>query len=142
MNCARLAAVTAIALAALSALAAAPEKPTTYTTEDLDRMFGPAPAGPSNPVDKSRPEDWRWVEQFLDRQYSRIEADRSFDLNRRTLDIAERRTRPAYEPYRYGGVAWGLGYPASTWWQNVWSAYSGSDGDEHRHHGRHSARGR
>ena len=133
MKSCRVVAVPVIAALAIGVAAGAQDGPRAYTSEDLDRMFGPAPKSPSESVDKSGPEDWRFVEQFLDRQYVRIEADRANDLNRRAVDIAERRVAPA-NPYRYGGVAWGLGYPASTWWQNVWSAYSGVDADGERHH--------
>jgi hypothetical protein len=102
------------------------EKVPLYTSEDLDRMFGPAAPRVSDPVDKSHPEDWWWVEQFIDRQYSRIDADREYDQRDRALDIAEARTSP-YSHY-YGGVAWGLGYPASTWWNSVAGHYNGSYG--------------
>lgn len=135
--------VAAVALLATGVAAAVPEGEKVYTGEDLDRMFGPAPKSPSEPVDKSRPEDWQWVEHFLDRQYSRIDADRRHELEARTVSVAEARTVP-YARYPYGSVSWGLGYPASTWWQTVWSKYSGcgiNDGDEHRRHAG-SARGR
>jgi hypothetical protein len=96
-----------------------------YTSDDLDRMFGPAPDGPSVPVDKTRAEDWAWVEQFIDRQYARVDADRQYDLDRRALDIAERRVEPVGTGY-YRPLAWGLGYPASTWWNGVWGRYATS----------------
>lgn len=134
MKCSRVLAIPVIALLTTAAVAAAPESPRVYTTEDLDKMFGPAPKRPTDPVDKSGPEDWRFVEQFLDRQYSRIDADRSHDLDRRTVDIAETRVA-AVSPYRYGGVAWGLGYPANLWWQKVHAAYSGCSSEEQRRHG-------
>ena len=91
-----------------------------YTNDDLDRMFGPAPPPVTNPVDKTTPDDWRWVEQYIDRQYARIDADRQYDLARESLAIAERN----YYPY-YGGypVAWSLGYPGSLWWDRVHHAY-------------------
>ena len=94
-----------------------------YTSDDLDRMFGPAPAQPSDPVDKTRPEDWRWIEEFLDRQYSRIEADRQFDLSSRSVDIADQRIE-ARSPVYGQPASWGLGYPASTWWNTVASKYA------------------
>jgi len=94
-----------------------------YTGEDLDRMFGPAPAGPSRLVDKTRPEDWRWVEQFLDREYSRIDADREYDLSSREVDIAERRVE---KPSRiYGSLLWGGGYSAG-WWNGAGGRDCGS----------------
>ncbi len=99
-------------------LAAATEREPVplYTGEDLDRMFGPAPAGPSLPVDKTRPEDWRWVEQFLDREYARIDADRKYDLSSREIDIAEQRVE---RPSRiYGSLLWGGRYPA-VWWDGA-----------------------
>ena len=115
--------VPAIAILAIGLAIAANQDPAPlFTGEDLERMFGPAPAQPSDPVDKTRPEDWRWVEQFLDRQYSRIDADRRYDLDSRTVDVAAERV--ARNSFVYGGsLAWGLGYPASTWWNNVASSY-------------------
>jgi hypothetical protein len=102
----------ALAVAGLGlAVAAETEKVPVYTREDLDRMFGPAPASPSVPVDKSRPEDWRPIEQFLDREYARIEAQRQIDLNRREMEIA---TRQEESREYYGGSllwGWGAGYP-------------------------------
>lgn len=99
-----------------------------YTNEDLERMFGPPPTAVSEPVDKSGPEDWGWVESYLDRQYARIDADRQYELQKRTLDIAEERTYTGNRAYfggYYGGyAAFGLGYPASTWWQNVHRTYT------------------
>ena len=103
--------------------AAEPDAVHTYTSDELDRMFGPAAAAPSDPVDKSGPEDWRWVEQFLDRQYARVDADRRYDLGRRVVDYSE----PVVQAGYYGPVAWRLGYPASTWWNTVASRYGVRD---------------
>jgi hypothetical protein len=102
-----------------------------YTGEDLDRMFGPVPAGPSVPCDKTTPEDWRWVEQFIDRQYARVDADRQYDLDRHALDIAAGREEPAWTGYGQP-LAWGLGYPASTWWNNVWGHYAAATSGGYR----------
>ena len=133
--------LAAIAGIAIGIAAAADDEPVPlFTGDDLERMFGPAPARPSEPVDKSRPEDWRWVEDFLARQYSRIDADRQYELSSRSLEIDE---HVAYDRYDdgdyghyggyygghyggyYGGYAsLGLGYPASTWWNHVSAAYS------------------
>lgn len=130
-------------MAAVGTLASSEQDPVpVYTNDDLDRLLGPPPAQPAEPVDKSGPEDWRWVEQFLDRQYSRIDADRRFELDRRSVDInAEQveRFRPGYG----WPVAWRLGYPASTWWNSVWSAYSSDhrDGGRHQHDGRRGFEG-
>jgi len=106
--------VPALSMIAVGLSAATDREPVPlYTGEDLDRMFGPAPAGPSELVDKTRPEDWRWVEQFLDRQYSRIDADRQYGLRSREVGVAERRVE---HPTRiYGSLLWGRGYPA-VWW--------------------------
>jgi hypothetical protein len=109
------------------AFGGAPEAVPLYTGEDLDRMFGPAPSQPSEPVDRSGPEDWLWVEQFLDRQYSRIDADRDYEQRDRALEIAEARDVPRYGSY-YGAAAWGLRYPASTWWQSVHGSYARATG--------------
>lgn len=111
-----------------------------YTGEDLDRMFGPVPAPPSEAVDRSRPEDWRWVEEFLARQYSRIDADRQYELSNRSLEIDEHAAYDRHDDdwsygHYYGGYYGGhyggyygaslsLGYPASTWWNHISSAYS------------------
>jgi hypothetical protein len=124
--------VPAIAMVAIDIAAAADQDPVPlFTGEDLDRMFGPAPAAPSDPVDKTRPEDWRWVEQFLDRQYTRIDADRQYDLDRRVVDV---RTLEVEQPWAIYGrpVAWGLGYPASTWWNVVGGHYAASSYDGYR----------
>ena len=119
----QVATVSATAMLALGvAFAGDSETVPLYTGEDLDRMFGPAPPQPSEPVDRSGPEDWRWVEQFLDRQYSRIDADRDYEQRDRGLDIAETRDVPR-SGYYYGAAAWGLRYPASTWWQSVHGSY-------------------
>jgi hypothetical protein len=116
--------VVAVTGIAVGIAAAADHDPVPlFTSDDLDRMFGPVPARPSEPVDKSRPEDWRWVEEFLARQYSRIDADRQFELSSRSVDIAAEQVAQPW-PYYGGSVAWGLGYPASTWWNGVWSTYA------------------
>jgi len=109
----------------LAASAAVAEEPVrVYTNDDLERMFGPPPPPVSEPVDKSGPQDWGWVEGYLDRQYARIDADRQYELDKRVLDIAEERTYTR-TPYYYGGyAAFGLRYPASTWWNNVHRSYS------------------
>lgn len=109
--------VPALAALAIGAPAAADrESVPLYTGEDLDRMFGPVPAGPSIPTDKTRPEDWRWVEQFLDREYARIDADRRHDLDSRQVDIAAGQFDEP-EPFYGGSLLWGTGYPypASRW---------------------------
>ena len=119
--------VPALALIAGNLAVATDREPVPlYTGDDLDRMFGPAPAGPSSPVDKSRPEDWLWVEQYLDRQYARIDADREHDLSSREVGIAERRVE---HPTRtYGSLPWGAGYPA-LWWNGEGRRH---DGPVHR----------
>jgi hypothetical protein len=118
--------VVAASMLLAGSIALADEPVPLYTNDDLDKMFGPPPAQVTEPVDKSTPEDWAWVESYLDRQYARIEADRQYELNKRTLDIAEERTytRSAYYGGYLGGYAsLGLGYPAATWWQNVHRRY-------------------
>ena len=118
-----------VLLAGSVALADEPVK--VYTSEDLDRMFGAPPPTVSDPVDKSGPEDWGWVEGYLDRQYARIDADRQYELQKRTLDIAEERT---YTGRHYGGYGYGYyggyaafraSYPASVWYGNVSRIYRG-----------------
>jgi len=94
----------------------------TYTGEDLDRMFGPAPPPVSEPVDKSGPEDWLWVEHFLDRQYARVDADRRYELDRQWTDAYAPRVS-TLQPTYFHAAAYGLGYPASVWWNNVAGSY-------------------
>jgi hypothetical protein len=112
----------------LGATASAEEVP-LYTGEDLDRMFGPAPAGPSVPVDKSRPEDWVWVEQFLDREYARIDADRQHDLNSREVAISERQAETPDRSYG-GSLLWGYGagYPGYGGWDVAGPGFGGRVG--------------
>lgn len=113
------------------AAAASAEEVPLYTGEDLDRMFGPPPVGPSVPVDKTRPEDWRWVEQFLDREYARIDADRRYDLDSRGVAISERQ---AETPERtYGGSllwGWGGGYSGYGGWDVAGPGYGRRGGAE------------
>jgi len=117
--------VPAFAAVAIGIAAAADDDPVPlFTSEDLDRMFGPAPAQPSDPVDKSRPEDWRWIEEFLERQYSRIDADRQFDLSSREFEDSA--TLVGWPSLIYGGSSiWGGGYPAFTWSNAVGSKRAG-----------------
>ncbi|HEX4822828.1 MAG TPA: hypothetical protein VFV19_00800 [Candidatus Polarisedimenticolaceae bacterium] len=56
-----------------------------YTNEDLNKMFGPPPKGPSVPVDKSKPEDWLAIQQFIDNQYTRLDAEREYEMQRQAM---------------------------------------------------------
>jgi len=93
-----------------------------YTNDDLNKMFGPPPKGPSVPVDKSKPEDWVAIQQFIDSQYARIDAERQYDMQVRAM--AESSQAPqgmtgGYYPGYYGGYGlyrnygYGYGYPGS-----------------------------
>src|SRR5262245_18567582 len=93
--------VIAASVLLVASAAVARETVLVYTNDDLDRMFGPPPPAISEPVDKSSPEDWGWVEGYLQRQYARIDADRQYELDKRTLDIAEERTHIGYRGYGY-----------------------------------------
>ena len=111
----------------LGAPALAGEDVPVYTNEVLERMFGPPPPTQAAPIASSEPEDWAWIEHYIDRQYARIDADRNYDLNRAALRIADDRTA-AGTGYGYGYYSYpslGLGYPASTWWNTVHASYSG-----------------
>lgn len=80
-----------------------------YTSDDLNRMFGPSPGRLSDPVDKSTPEDWRSVQQFLDREYARIDADHQRDLQRASSE--PQRTRGEYDDWSFtGNLPWYPGY--------------------------------
>jgi|SRR5580765_1694218 len=77
-----------------------------YTNEDLNRMFGPAPKGPSVPVDKSSPEDWVAIQRFIDGQYARIDAEREYDMQLQVMmetAQASQETARGYYPGYYGG---------------------------------------
>jgi hypothetical protein len=132
MGIPRLSFVVAIIASVATGFAAAAEPPPvpTYTSEDLERMFGPVEAEPAGPVARSGPEDWRWVEQFLDRQYARIDADRDYELRKLAIEPVA----PIVPVYAQS-LPWGLRYPASTWWNVVASSYGV---DTHRgQHGNH-----
>ena len=103
---------TAVVVWALGtgALAAAGEAVPLYTNDDLDRMFGPPLPPVTDRVDKSGPADWSWVEEFLDRQYARIDADRQYDLSRRAT-AASVETIPDTT-----ANGWTYAYPVSWWW--------------------------
>ena len=110
-----------------------------YTNDDLERMFGPPPPAQDRSIASSTPEDWSWVEAYLDRQYARIDADRQYELDRRSVEIAER--EEPYVPYNYYGYAsLGLRYPASIWWNNVHARYSAPRVSSARSDGRHGSR--
>src|SRR5262245_41378211 len=83
-----------------------------YTNEDLNRMFGPAPKGPSVPVGKSKPEDWVAIQQFIDSQYARIDAERQCAMQLRSMDVrsqASQEMAGSYPGY-YGGYYPGFYY--------------------------------
>ena len=85
-----------------------------YTGDDLDRMFGPAPPGPSVRVDKSNPEDWNVVERFLDRENARIDAERQHELDSR--ELYNSRAREEDSSRWYGSMLWGSGYYGGGYW--------------------------
>ena len=85
-----------------------------YTGEDLDRMFGPPPPGPSVPVDKSNSGDWNTVERFLDRENARIDAERQHELNNREFNSSVAREDDSSR--MYGSMLWGSGYYGGGYW--------------------------
>jgi hypothetical protein len=91
-----------------------------YTNADLEK-FGPrtAPAGPVRFPDAG---EWRFVQEFLDRQYSRVDADRRHDLDRAVVDEYTAPPEPRYRllsPY-YGYYGY-HGY-------NAYAEYNGYPG--------------
>jgi hypothetical protein len=78
----------------------AAEEVPLYTNEDLDK-YGP-PSGPDVPVAvavASGDGDWRAVQQFLDREYARLDAERRYELEREALRLraaAEEERQPTY----------------------------------------------
>ena len=84
-----------------------------YTNEDLNKMFGPPPKGPSVPVDKSKPEDWVAIQQFIDSQYARIDVERQYEMQLRSMDSSSQAPQEmsgGYYPGYYGGYYGGY-YP-------------------------------
>ena len=76
-----------------------------YTNADLDR-FGP-PSIDADPAAKDDDPGWEFVTEFLAREYERLDAERSYDLERRLsaleAEAAERRrVRPTYYYPYYG----------------------------------------
>jgi hypothetical protein len=74
-----------------------------YTNADLER-FGP-PEAAADPAAADEDPGWEFVTEFLAREYERLDAERSFDLERRRAALEEetasrRRSRPGYyRPY-------------------------------------------
>ena len=127
MRARRLAVLIPLTVLLLGVPALADEVVPVYTNEVLERMFGPPPPTQAAPIASSEPADWAWIEQYIDRQYARIDADRQYDLSRATLRIADDRTSQGGR-YGYGYSYYpslGLGYPASTWWNTVHASYGG-----------------
>jgi hypothetical protein len=76
-----------------------------YTNADLER-FGP-PSVDAEPAAADDDPGWEFVTEFLAREHERLDAQRSYDLERRRTDLAEeaaerRRARPVYFYPYYG----------------------------------------
>jgi hypothetical protein len=84
----------------------------TYTTEELNQKYGRVP-GVSQPVDRAPLADWAVVQDFIDRQYARIDAERRYAMERQAADL---QSQPLYRPEYSGVAAWGYYYPTSTSW--------------------------
>lgn len=81
-----------------------------YTNEDLEKYGDLAASDPPKSYQDVDSPDWATVEKFLSRQYSRIDADRKWDMDRQrviseriaALSVRPRYTLPwAYPYYRY-----------------------------------------
>ncbi len=83
-----LAAIAIVALALPAPLRAEPppaEEPVRlYTNADLEK-FGP-PTGPDAPVRVPDAGEWRIVQEFLDREHARLDAERRYELDRAALE--------------------------------------------------------
>jgi hypothetical protein len=99
-------------LVALSPAARADDADRVYTNLDLERLFGP-PSVNTGPVVTNDDADWEFVKEFLEREHARIDADRSYELERRRQRLETDRTtrRDAhisygypYYPYAHGNV--------------------------------------
>jgi hypothetical protein len=110
--------LTWVGSGAMAAEQSGDEAPRLYTNADLDRL-GPGPAEPSRPISGADDPGWDYVQQFLDREHARLEADRLMDLeesrraaeNDALYELA--RERDYSVPY-YGG-----------YWYNPWVGVPG-----------------
>jgi hypothetical protein len=92
-----------LVLVALSSVAAAGEDTRVYTNLDLERMFGP-PSTDRGPVATHDDADWDFVTEFLDREHARIDADRSYEIERRRRSLeVDWKDRHHYHHYPYAG---------------------------------------
>lgn len=105
-------------LVALAPAALADDEDQVYTNLDLERMFGP-PSADTGPVVTDDDTDWEFVTDFLEREHARIDADRSYDIERRRqrldVDRTTRRSSHITHGYPYHGYAHGnvrLGHPS------------------------------
>ncbi len=100
-----------VALTLLLALAAAEigaAEPRVYTNADLEQL-DPLPVD-SDRIGPSDGFGWASVTEFLDREYARLDARRSHDLDRRLVEIEEEES--ADRRYRRGFGLVYPGYPA------------------------------
>jgi len=83
-----------------------------YTNADLEK-FGP-PTAPDGPVRTPDGGEWRFVQEFLDREYARVDADRRHDLDRAVVDEYTAPPEPRYRLlspyYGYSGYYGYRGY--------------------------------
>lgn len=101
-----------VGVTAVGGVAAQDPAPPVYTTQDLERMFGPpAPVSPEPPLPAA--DEWAWVESFLERQHARLDERRRLEWE---LQLAEQRldqeravrVRPLYAfPLALGYRPWG-----------------------------------
>lgn len=120
-------AIVAVALSGSSR--AAEPAPPVYTNLDLEK-FGTPPPAPEGPVVVSD-EGWDAVRDFLDREYSRIDAQRAHDLQLKESDRRDRVTEafaPGRDSFRSPVVGiwpYGCGGTAAPGW--VWGGRWGAD---------------
>jgi hypothetical protein len=105
----RVALTLLLALVALPVAAAArTAEPRVYTNADLEKL-DPLPVD-SDRIGPSDGFGWASVTEFLDREYARLDARRSHDLDRRLVEIEEEES--ADRRYRRGFGLVYPGYPA------------------------------
>lgn len=106
--------------------AGAAETPKVWTNEDLERLFGPSDAAHPVAVDPDRAaRDQAFVEQFLERHYRLLEADRERDLRREEARL----TAPAEPDYSLAYAPWvGAGW----WWPSDRPSHPGARPSPHR----------
>jgi hypothetical protein len=99
--------------------AGAEDAPRVYTNADLERFNRPAAGAPAAPTGSAADpaSEWKYVQDFLDREYARIDADRRHRLEVRESDRQERES----ETWKHGRY-WVGGSIGAAYWPGWWTS--------------------